>query len=234
MGNETIKRQTIIILHYMNNETELNSGFDVYQLFMALRLHFTSDTYNFFQYHGKTRVSQRAFLADKSKYSFYKFSRKYSVKEARDFFVSNLIVMDNKRWIGDFVSEEAESNYREWMKRNQSLEYVFKSDIDYLFDNLTCPGVFWTVDQILLGCDDGQYPILLKKVIGNDICIETICILNGLMNFLPMWKKKIDDDIIFPVWERRILKYTPFIAYDKEISKKIVSNKMKEIDHVAH
>jgi hypothetical protein len=30
-----------------------------------------------------------------------------------------------------------------------------------------------------------------------------------------MWEKKIDDDIIWPTWKRKIKKYTPFVVYDK-------------------
>jgi hypothetical protein len=61
---------------------------------------------------------------------------------------------------------------------------------------------------------DGQYPELLTQYLQSDISIETICILNKLMNFLTMWDKKIIDNIRYPVVSRTIKKYTPFISFD--------------------
>jgi hypothetical protein len=60
------------------------------------------------------------------------------------------------------------------------------------------------------------------------ISIETLVILNDIMNFFPMWSKKIDDDIIWPSYRRRCIKYAPFIDYDKKKLKGILVEKMKE------
>ena len=48
------------------------TGFESYRLWNALKLHFTSNSYNFFQYNGKTNVSQQTFMKNKLK-AFYKF-----------------------------------------------------------------------------------------------------------------------------------------------------------------
>jgi hypothetical protein len=44
---------------------------------------------------------------------------------------------------------------------------------------------------------------------------ETLIILNELLNFLPMWVKKIEDDIIFPEFVKSCEKYKPFLNFDK-------------------
>jgi hypothetical protein len=61
---------------------------------------------------------------------------------------------------------------------------------------------------------DGEYPILLQKLLHNEISLETICILNKILNFLPSWDKKINDTIHYPNVSRRIKKYTPFIQFE--------------------
>jgi hypothetical protein len=43
-----------------------------------------------------------------------------------------------------------------------------------------------------------------------------------------MWSKKIEDDIIWPNWEMKILKYKPFLNYDKVKFKAILKEKIKE------
>ncbi len=110
-----------------------NTGFSAFALYNAIKLHFTSDSYDFFKYGGKTNVSKSNFAVRKDKYSFYKLSRKYSLQDLRDFYVANFLVK-NVSWIGEIANEEGESNYKEWQKRNQSLTYRFKEDIMYILD----------------------------------------------------------------------------------------------------
>jgi len=53
-------------------------------------------------------------------------------------------------------------------------------------------------------------------------------ILNDIMNFFPMWNRKISDDIIWPNWRLKCEKYTPFINYDKVKFKNILRELVKE------
>ena len=62
-----------------------NTGFAAFALYNALKIHFSSDSYDFFKYNGKTNVSKQSFTTRKDKYSFYKLSRKYSLEDLRDF-----------------------------------------------------------------------------------------------------------------------------------------------------
>jgi hypothetical protein len=193
-----------------------NGGLAVYMLYQSLRLHFISNSYDYFKYNGKTNTSKESFLTNKNKYSFYKLSRKYSLEECRSFFVANFLVSDSK-WVGELLTEEAEEIYRTWQKRNQSLSYLFENQVSYLLDNYN--------PEELIKPRQGTFPILLSELASGKICIETMIILNDIMNFVPMWKKKIDDDIIWPTWQKKIEKYAPFIVYDKPKFK----TKLKEL-----
>jgi hypothetical protein len=59
-----------------------------------------------------------------------------------------------------------------------------------------------------------------------DIHLETLVIMNSIMNFLPMWDKKITDTIRYPEFSRKVKKYVPFLQFDKEKFKNII---MKEL-----
>jgi len=197
-------------------------GWETYCLFNALKLHFSTDSYDFFKYNGKTKNKQDSFLNSRHKYFFYKLSRKYTTAEdAKNFFVSNFIIND-KLWVGDLLNDDAASNYNAWQKRVQSLTYGFSNDLDYMLTQWR--PVDW------LKVPYGTFPVLLSELMGGRISIETVVILNDLMDFLPMWKRKVDDDIIFPDWYRRIRKYTPFVNYDKMKFKEIVKTKVREND----
>lgn len=188
-----------------------NTGFAAFALYNALKIHFSSDSYDFFKYNGKTNVSKQSFTTRKDKYSFYKLSRKYSLEDLRDFYIANFLCGDVS-WVGEMTGPDGEQNYKEWQKRNQRLTYQFEQDIIFLFES----------SGDCLHVDNGNHPYLLTMLMRGEVMIETVVILNDLMGFLPMWKKKIVDDIIWPTWCQRIEKYTPFVRYDKVKFKSIV------------
>lgn len=196
------------------------TGFEAYALYQSIKLHFTSDSYDFFRYNGKTNVSKDNFSRNKAKYSFYKLSRKYSIEELKSFYIANFLE-SNVNWVGDISGIEGEENYKKWQKRNQSLTYRFEQDIIGLLNATQSPNEMLVVE-------DGQYPLLLREMTYGNISIETVCILNDIMNFLPMWSKKISDDVVWPTHQRKIEKYTPFIVYDKAKFKEILKESLKE------
>jgi hypothetical protein len=198
-----------------------NGGYAVYMLYNALHLHFTTKSYDYFRYGGKTNAKKDTFLNNKNKYSFYKISRKYSFEETKNFFLSNFVDKTTK-WIGELLTEEADEAYRKWQKRNQSLTYTFQNDILSLLDK------YDTKD--LLQVRPGRHPKLLEEVMQGRISIETLVILNDIMNFFPMWQQKIDDDIIWPDWKFRCEKYAPFVSYDKDKFKKFLIESIKQND----
>jgi hypothetical protein len=195
-----------------------NTGYAAFAMYNSLKLHFTSTSYDYFKYHGKTNVSAVTFLKRKDKYSFYKLSRKYGVEELRDFYVANFLEGD--KWVGD-MTKDGEEIYKKWQKTQQSLTYTFENDIMYLLSNGGTP------DEMLEVKPNG-YPTLMKMVQLKQVSLETLVILNDIMNFFPMWEKKIDDDIIWPDFKLKCVKYTPFLNYDKVKFKELLKEKIKE------
>ena len=199
---------------------EEGSGFSAFAIFNAIKLHFTSDSYDFFRYNGKSNVTKQNFANRKDKYSFYKLSRKYRNEELLNFYIANFLVKD-VNWIGDITGVEGEENYKMWQKRNQSLNYRFKEDIMYLMDKVS-------IGSDMIKVKDGQYPLLLNETMQGAVTIETLSILNHMMGFFEMWNKKISDTIIWPTWKRKCEKYTPFIHYDESKYKETFKEAIKE------
>jgi len=190
-----------------------NTGFEAFALYNALKTHFTSSSYDFFKYNGKTNVSKDSFMKNKAKYQFYKLSRKYSLEQLRNFFLANFIYGDST-WVGEMLGPEGDKAYSKWQKTNQSLTYVFENDIIRLVGN--------DAPEQMLVVNDGQHPKLLREVMSGSIAIETMVILNDIMHFFPMWNRKISDDIIWPNWRLKCEKYAPFVTYDKVKFKNIL------------
>lgn len=198
-------------------------GFEAYALYNALKLHFTTK-YDYVKYNGKSSVSKDSFMLRKDKFSYYKLSRKYKQEELFGFYVANLLVKP-KSWIGDLISEDADSEYKVWLKTQQSITYLFEQDVALLFDMVDKP-------EDLLRVVDGQYPLLYNMLLQDKIRLETVIILNDMMKFLPMWSRKIEDDIVFPDFVLRCEKYKPFLNYDKAKLMQKLKEKLRCFDKV--
>ena len=91
------------------------NGFETYLIYVAVKLHFDSDTYNYFKY-GKTKANINSFERRPDKAFFYVLGKKYSKKELELFFASN--IMENDAiWIGDTLEEKSKDCYLSYLKR---------------------------------------------------------------------------------------------------------------------
>lgn len=180
------------------------TGYEAFCLYTGLKLHFTS-SYDFFKYNGKVRVTVDAFDNRKDKYYFHRIARKYNKEEFTDFLVANFL--DNPGvWIGKLLDEEANERYVQYQKNMQSLSYIFEEDCRHLFDSIDNP------NDILK--TSGEHPVLLKKAFRGEVSIQTVYILNQILNFIPVWKQKIVDTIVWPNYESKLNKYSGFIRVD--------------------
>ena len=188
--------------------------FETYQAYLGMKSHFTNPKYDFFRYGGKSRATMASFNKRKDKYWFEKTSRKYSDKEVLDFLLSNFVSANNPEnlWIGEIINS-GERTYAEWMKRQQSLTYLFKEQSNELLFNKKLNEVF--------DCSNNKHPIVLKKYLGGEISLETLMILEKVFSFVKNFDKKLTD----PVWETvslKIKKYTPFLNINVFPYKKIL------------
>jgi hypothetical protein len=193
--------------------------FETYQHYLSLKNHFTNPKYDFFKYGAKTRASVSSFNKRKDKYWFEKTSRKYSDDEIVNFLVSNFSNADNPQnlWIGEIINS-GERVYAEWMKKNQSLTYLFKEQSNELFleNNL----------ETLFDCSKG-HPKILKEFLSGRLSLENFVIYNKIFHFSKNFDKKLPD----PVWETvslKVKKYDPFININVFKYKTILRNLVNE------
>ena len=187
--------------------------FETYQHYLSLKNHFTNPKYDFFRYGAKTRASVTSFNKRKDKYFFEKTSRKYSDKEVVDFLVSNFVSADTpgNLWIGEIINS-GERTYADWMRRQQSLTYLFKEQSNEFF--------LGTKLEDALNCSKGHPPVL-KKFLSGQLSLETLTIYEKIYHF----SKDFDKKLLDPVWETvslKIKKYAPFLNTDVFQFKKIL------------
>jgi hypothetical protein len=179
--------------------------FDAYKEYLALKNHFTKDSYDYHKYCGKSRASVQSFYKRKDRMWFEKVARQKSDKEVVEFFVANFVSCPDPEtlWIGE-IMKEGESRYQQWQKKIQSLSYVFKEETQQLFEEHKFEEVF--------NCSKGHPPVL-KKFLSGKISLETMVIYDRIFLYGNTFDKKLKD----PVWEtvsRKIKKYNPFLNID--------------------
>ena len=184
-------------------------GYDSYKLYLAMKLHFNSENYNFNQYNGHVKADLSSFMKRKDKFHFAKLARKYKDKLI-DFYIANLSQGDY--WAGELLEREAEERYTDWRKRRQKLSHMFEQEVKHLLEKKTI--------QEVLTCTGGQHPYLLKQFLGKKISLETMCILDEITDYSKSWKKLISENIVYPGVHHRIDKYKSFLYFDKNKYKK--------------
>ena len=193
--------------------------FDAYRCYLSLKNHFTKDHYDYHKYRGKTRATVQAFYKRKDRFWFEKFARSKNDKEVEEFFVSNFIYSTDPgtMWIGEMI-KEGEGRYTEWKKKVQSLSYIFKEEVENVFEDQKVDDAF--------DCSKGHPPIL-KSYLGGDTSLETMVICDIIFGYGKDFDKRLND----PVWEtvsRKIKKYKPFLNINvsryKKILKEVIIN----------
>ena len=194
------------------------TDFEVYKTYLAFKNHFTKKTYDYHKYCGRSRASKESFYKRKDRYFFERLSRQKNDEQIKEYFVSNFVDCNDpeRLWIGDII-REGEDVYNEWLRKTQSLSYLFKSETESFMNKKNFESLF--------DCKTGNHPEILKKYLQKSITIETITILDILLNFVKDFDKKLTD----PIWNYvslRIFKYKPFLNIDvskyKTILKEVV------------
>ena len=200
--------------NFLYQTTSDNQAFEAYKLYIALRNHFSSPTYDFFKYSGRVKASKKSFDKRNDKYFFHKLAER---KDRIEFLVSN-IVSDNVTWVGDVISnEQCEKTYREFIKYRDSMSYMLSSELDKLdpvFDNN-------------FNVEGGQHPPLLRLFLQSELRLETMTILEALCGYSRVWNRRINDPVVWPTISLKIKKFKPFVLFDQQKIKKLVVDKFK-------
>ena len=184
--------------------------YSVYKMYLALKLHFTTDQYDVIKQKGRIKASRQAFAKRKDIFSIRKVSKTYSDEEVANFLVANFTSGD--RW-GGLFDAEANERYTEWQKKVQSLSYVFTNDLDALMEELEAENK--TFDDAFTIAKT-QHPYIIKAFLRKTITLETLVILEKINPFLDKFDTDLSTDIMWPDISRLIRKYKPFLQFDKE------------------
>lgn len=187
--------------------------YDAYRYYMAIKLHFESDSYNAMKYNYKTSVTAQSFWKRKDKYYFAKVAKQCNTEqELIDFFVCHF--SNGLKWVGEMLDKS--ESLKEYKRKKESLTYHFNSDIILLRD------LQESFDSLFEISDESPYPRVINYYLQEKIDINTVSILNRLTNFLN--KVKVNESQLYPEIRKRILKYECFLTFNQNRATKIITD----------
>lgn len=190
-------------INYANEES-----FRVYIDYLALKRHFTTDSYDYKKYNGKVKASFDSFQTRNDAFFFYKLSRK---KDWHNMILANILKNPNI-WIREILEDKGEQIYAEWEGRIDALTYTFKDDLSRLKDNYA--------DNFIPV--QGQHPYVMTLYLQNKISLETFTILSNISNIYDRWSNELVDKVVARDIIRLSKKYYPFLEIDRKKFSEIV------------
>jgi len=197
-------------------------GFDVYKMYLAMKLHFSSPKYDFFQYEGKVNAKEETYQQRNDFYFFETLARKYKKEEIQELLLATFILSKDptKVWIGD-IRTAGRDRWMAFTKLQQSLNYTVEQDTESVVEHLGAErasfnSLFETV---------GGHPTILKLYIKRRINLETLIIFDMILGFMKDWDKQLTD----PLWEGlsfKIKKYKPFLSINTTKYRELIRNKV--------
>jgi hypothetical protein len=181
------------------------SGYGAYQLFLALRTHFLSPKYDFFEMHGKLRATKESYNKRNDRPFLEKLAKTYDPETLRDFYIAN--ILEDKQYVTDLLDDSAAANLVKYQARRQALSYNVSNDVDMVLRNGSC-NAFKTHPQ-------------------RRISIESMVIMNDFILFRQKFDKYYEGDVIWPKVSLKMIKYRPFLKYDREKMKLILKERIE-------
>ena len=199
------------------------NGFEVYKIYLAIKLHFTSknQSYDFHKHNGRTTARLETFTKRRDRYFFHKLSKSYNDSSIVNYFLSNFVSNTNL-WVGDIIGKTGDDHYKQWSKKIEALHYYYEQDIDYILERKI------SFDDIFTS-KDGQHPPILKMFLSKKINFETVIILDDILSFSKRLNKNIKETVLWPKLYDRMIRYKPFLIYNVTKYKKTLKLKLKEI-----
>jgi hypothetical protein len=185
-------------------------GMKAYQEYVALRLHFTQDSYDYFKYQGKVKpIKGSTFEARNDVFHFRRLERRYK-DDLTGFYVANMT--QGVRFIREMVTVEAEKRYVDWKRHMESITYRFKQDMQNVAESCSDVAKAWSTN--------GDHPEVLRLYLGGKLSIESLILSDRVLKFQDRWDTRITDTIIWPDVSRLMKKYGPFVTADNDTIKK--------------
>lgn len=187
----------------------------VYLIFHAIKSHFAKPDYDYLKFNGILNnfdaASYVSKVGEREKALYEELARKYPQQtDLEHFLISNILMTGKQLVIADLAKAEATQHYNEWIGRTKALAHTITTDLNYLSIHSNRKSHKERFNSFF-EAKEHQHPLILRSLLGNNICIETFLILDFQLHFFEMLDKRLANDVVWPKVRNRCNKYRPFI-----------------------
>lgn len=187
------------------------NGFKAFKYYTALKLHFTDPTFNVFVNRGRVKGSYDKFLMRNDRMLFEKVAKMFtSDKEYIQFLASNFMYGHHDMI---YEQDDANRNYKEFLRRKQSITKVFKDDLATVVENKS-RNLIMDVVQLYMA----------KK-----ITIESLVILDHFEDISGKLKANSHLQLMFGADFLKIEKSSGFVKFDQQKVEPVYLNFLEEL-----
>lgn len=215
-------------------KTMINSNieqtYNAWYTYQGMWAHFNHvlRNYDWFKYHGKLNYSgidamEKSFLKHENNGNFSMqrkvftdIGKRFTNKEALIFFYLSQFT-NNIKYPSHFETEK----YDMYVNRMNNIYVHLEQDACRIKEYYKKFEI--SFNEVFL-VDGVNHPAIMKLSLSKTIGLETMVILNKMLNFVPDIDKSLEND---PIWSSHsflVKQYTPFLEMDMEKSKNIVMN----------
>jgi hypothetical protein len=171
-------------------------------MYCALKAHFSRKDYDFLTYKGKSRVSRASFWKRKDRFFFVKLSKKYNnYDDIKNYFVANFIVVRD-----GYVANFTDENYETWKEKRSNFYDIFAEEIRPFVNDF----------NPIFKVKKSEHPLLLKEYLGKRVSLETLIILDELLEFTKSWDRSMAEDYVWYDVNKLLQKYKRFLTINKK------------------
>lgn len=176
--------------------------FDTFRFFLSMKMHFTNENYDAFEYNFAVKATIESFNKRKDKFRFQSLAKDHKDSEIRDIFIANFIA--DKKW--SLFDSKTMHRYNRFKAHKDSRTYHFTNELKLLYKSLEDDGKSF-LDMF---SSENGIPLILERYMANDISLDTFVIMDKIYPFID----KTSDTIIGKELCMIPKKYAPFVKVD--------------------
>ena len=178
---------------------------DAYLLYCALKAHFGDTDYDFFKYEGKTRIKRDSFYKRKDRLFFVKLTKiNGNTTEYAD--ILNFLVSNFTKHPNGYIANFSKETYQDWLYRKKNFYTIFKDEMRPLVKDF----------EPLFQVKSNTHPKLLQEYFGKRVSLETLVILDQMLDYSKKWSKEMSGDFLWDDVKKLMKNYKGFLTIDVE------------------
>lgn len=179
-------------------------GFQAFKYYTAVKLHFTSPRFDLQQTKGKVKGSRERFETRNDRMLFEKLSRSFSSDQEYIRYIASNFMYGCQDVIYD--TPRAQSNYKEYVRRRQSITKIFTDDLDTILNQ----GVQYNFSG-------HSIPDVVRLYLTKQITLETLVILDRFDDIVKRIRSGLSTQLALMMSDDllRIERAKMFVKYDE-------------------